>query len=500
MPRQPLRLHTPEGPRVTSAAQLWAGIEDGTLSLDARVELDGGPPIPLRRALRALPRHEGPEHDALRLAVDGAPVGILVADLSGTIVYANPALCAMLGRPEGGLEGMFAHELCADGSTLPRWMDEALAQPEVGQRATFEKRLRAANGDAVPVLASVDLLRDPDGAPALLVGSATDLRRRVEVERAAAADQRLAAVSRVARGVAHDFNNLLTIIRASTELLREDLGPAGAGEAVEELDAIDRAALDAAEITSQLRALAREQTGAAERFDLGDRLSQAAALMRRLLPGGAEIELRLPEGRLCVEGDPGALDRALLGLTLGVELPAPAAIALTLEVRCDAQYAEVLVRQSGQLLISLDALRLPRVAPPAPADPRRLVGAHLLLVEDEPRLRTPLARALRQAGAHVVEAADGAEALGPLRDLRLPIDLVVSDVAMPQLDGWRVCREARAARPGVPVVLMSGFAGAEGPGGPDDRPDLFLRKPFGPGALIDALAGALQGRGSAAAP
>jgi PAS domain S-box-containing protein len=493
MPRSPLRLHTPAGPEGLTAGQLWAKIEGGEVELDALIELGGAPPVPLRQALRAIPRHDGPEHDALRLAVDGAPVGILVAEMSGAIVYANPALCELLGRPPGGLEGTLAQDLCADSSTLPRWMDEALAQPALGQRVAFEKRLRAASGEAVPVLASVDLLRDPDGVPVLLVGSATDLRRRMEVERAAAADQRLAAVSRVARGVAHDFNNLLTIIRASTELLREDLPPGVGLDVGPELDAIDRAALDAAEITSQLRALAREQTGAAERFDLGDRLALAAALMRRLLPGGAEIELRLPPERLCVQGDPGALDRALLALALGVELQPGLTPALTLEVLHDADHAEVLVRQGGRLLVSAAPVRLPRVAPRAPADPRRLIGAHLLLVEDEPRLRAPLARALRQAGAHVVEAADGAEALGPLRDPALAIDLVVSDVAMPQLDGWRVCREARAARPGVPVVLMSGFAGAEGPGGPDACPDLFLRKPFGPGALIEALAGALQG-------
>ena len=101
----------------------------------------------------------------------------------------------------------------------------------------------------------------------------------------------------------------------------------------------------------------------------------------------------------------------------------------------------------------------------------------LLVVDDEPLIRMDLADALREAGFLVHEAGDGLEALETLAR-QAQIHLVLTDVQMPRLDGFGLARRLRAERPGLPVVLASGFVRADGV--PADLADLgpVLAKPF----------------------
>ncbi len=93
-----------------------------------------------------------------------------------------------------------------------------------------------------------------------------------------------------------------------------------------------------------------------------------------------------------------------------------------------------------------------------PAPPTHLPGGTVLLVEDEAPVRTFAGRALRLRGYTVIEAASAEEALEKLADENLHIDLFVTDVVMPGLDGPGWVRKALESRPGVGVVFVSGYA------------------------------------------
>jgi two-component system cell cycle sensor histidine kinase/response regulator CckA len=101
-------------------------------------------------------------------------------------------------------------------------------------------------------------------------------------------------------------------------------------------------------------------------------------------------------------------------------------------------------------------------AQPALPEPRR--GALrqgdgvVLLVEDEAPVRAFAGRALRLRGYTVLEAASGEEALDTLEDPGLQVDLFVTDVVMPGLDGPSWVRQALTHRPGAKVIFMSGYA------------------------------------------
>ncbi len=110
---------------------------------------------------------------------------------------------------------------------------------------------------------------------------------------------------------------------------------------------------------------------------------------------------------------------------------------------------------------------------------------HVLVVEDDPAYRDALTDALRSAGHRVTSSSDGVAAL---RDIEAEpsIDVVVSDISMPNLDGIGLANVLAAKTPTVPVVLMSG-APAVGVADPSGRPIRILRKPVAVADLLTEL-------------
>jgi CheY-like chemotaxis protein len=119
-----------------------------------------------------------------------------------------------------------------------------------------------------------------------------------------------------------------------------------------------------------------------------------------------------------------------------------------------------------------------------------IAGAHVLLIEDNDELGRVTAALLQSYGAIVHWAVDAAQALRQL-DEQPPVDIVLSDVVMPGgMDGLTLARQLRRERPGLPVVLISGYSQAA-----VDATDLVvLRKPCAAEDLLRALRDALATR------
>ena len=117
----------------------------------------------------------------------------------------------------------------------------------------------------------------------------------------------------------------------------------------------------------------------------------------------------------------------------------------------------------------------------------------ILLVDDEQAVRKMAALLLQRLGFRVLTAADGLEAVETLRSRAADVDLVLLDLAMPNMGGRQALCELRQIRPDVPVILWSGsdehdamgrFAGADLAG--------FIRKPFQLQDLLSKLNEALS--------
>jgi CheY-like chemotaxis protein len=108
--------------------------------------------------------------------------------------------------------------------------------------------------------------------------------------------------------------------------------------------------------------------------------------------------------------------------------------------------------------------------------------AVILVADDEEMVRIFASTVLRKAGHDVLAARNGFEAVKLYRSSRRPIDLVITDITMPVMDGPQAVRLIRAAQPGARIICMSGNGGTECPPGA-----FFLPKPFTPDALCASV-------------
>ncbi|MEJ7776657.1 MAG: response regulator [Sphingomicrobium sp.] len=121
----------------------------------------------------------------------------------------------------------------------------------------------------------------------------------------------------------------------------------------------------------------------------------------------------------------------------------------------------------------------------------------VLLVEDEPMVRTVAERALARHGYTVVTANNGEEALEVLSRVGDEIVLLITDVVMPAMDGPTMVREARLTWPSLPILFMSGYAEEQLRKSIDFDNVLFLPKPFSVQELAESARRALEAKAGA---
>jgi CheY-like chemotaxis protein len=118
----------------------------------------------------------------------------------------------------------------------------------------------------------------------------------------------------------------------------------------------------------------------------------------------------------------------------------------------------------------------------------------ILVVEDEVMLLMIVAETLRDAGYEVVEASNGESAVQTLKD-RADIALLISDIKMPGMSGYDVARQGLNLRPGLKVVLMTGYAQDPLPRSFAEAKVQVLYKPFNFDVLPDLAKGILGAAG-----
>ncbi len=129
---------------------------------------------------------------------------------------------------------------------------------------------------------------------------------------------------------------------------------------------------------------------------------------------------------------------------------------------------------------------------PSPMAFPELSKATVLVAEDDDQLRAQVQRILEKLGLEVITATDGADAIGQAADYPGPIDLLLTDVIMPRMNGRELYQELRKTRPAVQVIFMSGYTDdVIADQQVMDEETLFLQKPFSMAALSQALRAAL---------
>ena len=116
-----------------------------------------------------------------------------------------------------------------------------------------------------------------------------------------------------------------------------------------------------------------------------------------------------------------------------------------------------------------------------------MAQCRILLVDDDPQIRAFVGAALKARKYLVDQATDGLDALELLQALGSAVDLLITDIRMPRMDGVALARAVAGMFPAMPVLFISGWADPlEEPGW--QKPEYgFLRKPFLPKVLIDSI-------------
>jgi signal transduction histidine kinase len=339
------------------------------------------------------------------------------------------------------------------------------------------------------------------------------VRSREELTRA----QRLEAIGQLTGGIAHDFNNILTAVTGCLEMIaRKPDDPIR----VRRLSRNAAAAADrGAQLVRQLLTFSRRQNLNPQVLNANDLLLEMATLARKAVGDAAVLKLDLGEAleRVCV--DAGEFQAAILNLLSNARDAMPRGGVVTVRTRNIARgieggpYVVVSVDDTGEGMDAATlarvfepffttkevgrgtglglsqvygfaesaggfvdiqsepgegssvALHLPRSlqpmteAPPKPPPPAPLRSRlRILVVEDDDDVISATAETLRDAGFDVVTAATGAEALEVLRS-DAAVDLLFTDVMMPGgLDGVGLAEAGLRARPGLKVLLTSGYS------------------------------------------
>jgi two-component system, cell cycle sensor histidine kinase and response regulator CckA len=277
----------------------------------------------------------------LRQVIDANPNLIFVKDWEGRYVLANAALAEFHGTTVESLIGK--HD--SDFGITQDESDQFLRDDRdviSSQRPAFiaeEPATCASTGTTrwfqtikVPLLSS-------DGSARQVLGVATDITERKQLEDQFRQAHKMEAVGRLAGGVAHDFNNVLTVIRAQTEFLLTDL-PADDPRRSDVLE-IQSAADRAAAFTRQLLAFSRRQLLQPVVLELNEVVTGMEMMVRRLMGEDVVLLTKLHPELPRVWADPGQLQQVLLNLAVNARDAMPHGGTLLIEtgvVELDEHY------------------------------------------------------------------------------------------------------------------------------------------------------------------
>ena len=484
-----------------------------------------------------------------RSLFDHHPDAVFSLGPNGEFLTANPMCGVISGYEPGELIGHSFAPLIA-----PELFDvvhERFRAAVAGTPQSYQAVIVNKDGQRVEIdVANIPIL--VGGRVVGVFGVAKDLTARNALEAQLRQSQKMETVGQLAGGVAHDFNNILASISGFAELLRDDLEP-GDGRRTD-AEEIVKGTRRGAELTRQLLAFSRKQVLQPVTVDLNVVVEETAAMLRPLLGATLHLVMLPARTQAPVFADRTQLEQVLVNLALNARDAMPDGGTLTIEVGVRAptgalpalatievsdtgtgMTADVasrafepffttkplgqgtglglatvhgIVQQSGGTVrvrtapgagttftVSLPlAEPTPAIAEAATETPAPAAVGTVLLVEDEEAVRTIAQRILQRAGYLVLTARHGADALRALAESPAKVDVLLSDVAMPEMGGVELATLAAAQSPGIGVVLMSGYANAEvgtiGKGGVVHR---FLPKPFTAPALLGALREAIDG-------
>lgn len=326
--------------------------------------------------------------------------------------------------------------------------------------------------------------------------------------------QRMESIGLLAGGIAHDFNNLLTVTSGAGEMLIDEADTEIRSELCRSI--VDASARGRS-LTQHLLAVASRQVVTVEQLNLATLIRDLLPVLRSLVGEGIQMDFRQDHPSALVCGAVTQIEQILINLAANARDAMPRGGALTIQLEQAGQCVLLSVRDTGdgmprevveqaftpffstragdglgrglglatvygivkqldgeiridsepghgtsvQISLPVVTAESPAVASPSPVAVANHISAHVLLVEDQDDVRRVLVSILKHLGCTTTAAANGNEAVKILRDQVTAagdrIDVIVSDVVMPGLQGIDLVEALRAVVPGIPILFLSGY-------------------------------------------
>jgi len=464
--------------------------------------------------------------------------GVFMLDRHNRLMDINAGALAVFGYSRGEVLGQPITRLNINRERLQDLQKALVGEGSLTRR---EVSFRHRDGRELRCLLSATLRCGPDGSYEGVMGFISDITEPTRIREQLRQAQKMEAIGHLAGGVAHDFNNLLTVISGNAELAMMQLGDDNPARI--ELKEIRTTAGRAANLTRQLLAFSRKQVIRPRVLNANDTLHDMERMFKRIIGETIELSTELCPDPWLVKVDPAQLEQVIVNLVVNARdamdkggrllvrtrnevVPAQPEFAggpcLAIEVRdsgCGMPREVVerifepffttkpegvgtglglatvygIVSQSGGH-IQVDSepgagttfrILLPRQEGEAADTHREGVlrlergSETVLVVEDEPAVRRITVDSLKRQGYRVHEAENGRTALDLARRLGPDIQLVVSDVVMPEMGGVEFVSELRQFLPNMPVLFLSGYSEeAIRRQGELQRDARLLQKPF----------------------
>ncbi|MBL4818442.1 MAG: response regulator [Deltaproteobacteria bacterium] len=383
---------------------------------------------------------------------------------------------------------------------------------------------------------AVEPIKNSAGKITGAAGLALDLTEQKLLESQFKNSQKMESLGRLTGGVAHDFNNLFTVILNYAEMLENDV--ANSEDAKSKLEAISNCASQASSLTSQLLQFSRQNASQEQSVNLNSLLGSIGSMLTRVIGEDIELDFKFQDQLAPIHADPNhvlnivmtlaqsarermpnggrlsiqtqgkehdvvlsvcdnakdgfnqendlnfaMLERSVKQCKGHIEVSSKAGSGTTFQVCFDTSMPTESSQQGNPMTEIEKVTSLPQEA------------QTVLIVEDEDIVRQVASDIIRGGGFEVLEASNAASAIKLCEEAPKPVNLVLTDLVMPKMNGPELIKQLSSKFPDISVVYMSGYnSEAAFSRGVSKKNASFIQKPFMPNTLLKVIQDTLSGK------